>query len=119
MTRGAPSGVSLHQGQAADIGRPRLHIAGLHLISGPFHHGLIIVFSAAIVRSVTSAVVSLLRGRQFYYDAPDGSGPPSPRAPATAEVTVRPNAARSAARAAPERLRQAAGQDPRPADAEP
>ena len=67
-----------------------------HLISGPFHHGLIIVFSAAIVMSVTGALVSLLRGRQFYYDAPDGSGPPAPRPAAAAEVTVSPNAARPA-----------------------
>src|SRR5262249_30783665 len=39
-----------------------------HLISGPFHHGLIIVFSAAIAMSVTGAFISLLRGRRFYYD---------------------------------------------------
>ena len=38
-----------------------------HLISGPFHHGLVIVFSAAIAMSVIGALVSLLRGRQFYY----------------------------------------------------
>jgi MFS family permease len=58
-----------------------------HLISGPFHHGLIVVFSAAIAMSVLGALVSLLRGRQFYYDAPgtppsgEDSGqeaPPSP-----------------------------------------
>jgi hypothetical protein len=39
-----------------------------HLISGPFHHGLIIVFSAAIAMSLTGAFISLLRGRRFYYD---------------------------------------------------
>jgi hypothetical protein len=44
-----------------------------HLITGPFHHGLIIVFSAAILMSVTAAAVSLLRGKQYYYD-----GPPTP-----------------------------------------
>jgi hypothetical protein len=38
-----------------------------HLISAPFHHGLIIVFTAAAIMSVTGAVVSLLRGKQFYY----------------------------------------------------
>jgi len=38
-----------------------------HLISGPFHHGLVIVFSAAIAMSIIGARVSLLRGRQFYY----------------------------------------------------
>ncbi len=46
-----------------------------HLISGPFHHGLIIVFSAAAAMSVIGAGVSLLRGGQFYYD--DGPGAPS------------------------------------------
>ena len=99
-----------------------------HLISGPFHHGLVIVFSAAIVMSVTGALVSLLRGRQFYYDAPDRSGTPSPRPAASPEVTVLPNAARRAARVATERLPAAgpvprshpAGRgDPAPADAEP
>ena len=49
-----------------------------NLISGPFHHGLIIVFSAAIAMSLGGALISLLRGRQFYYD----DGPPQPRLPA-------------------------------------
>ncbi|HEY6311669.1 MAG TPA: MFS transporter, partial [Streptosporangiaceae bacterium] len=49
-----------------------------HLISAPFHHGLIIVFTAAALMSATGAVVSLLRGAQFYYeDAPPGAGPPA------------------------------------------
>jgi MFS family permease len=46
-----------------------------HLISGPFHHGLIIVFSAAIALSVTGAVISLFRGRQFYYAEPEAAAP--------------------------------------------
>ncbi len=41
-----------------------------HLISGPFHHGLVIVFSAAIAMSVLGALISLLRGKQFYYAEP-------------------------------------------------
>jgi EmrB/QacA subfamily drug resistance transporter len=41
-----------------------------HLISAPFHHGLVIVFTAAAIMSITGAVVSLLRGKQFYYDDP-------------------------------------------------
>jgi hypothetical protein len=50
-----------------------------HLISAPFHHGLIIVFTAAALMSSTGAVVSLLRGGQFYYeDAPVSAGPPAP-----------------------------------------
>ncbi len=58
-----------------------------HLISGPFHHGLVIVFTAAIAMSVLGAVVSLLRGGQFYYeDAPDGARPPASAAgPALAQ----------------------------------
>jgi MFS family permease len=52
-----------------------------HLISGPFHHGLIIVFTAAAVMSLVGAAVSLMRGSQFYYDAPDGAGSPGPAGP--------------------------------------
>jgi MFS family permease len=43
-----------------------------HLIAAPFHHGLVIVFGVAIAMSVAAAVISLLRGGQFYYDAPEG-----------------------------------------------
>ena len=39
-----------------------------HLISAPFHHGLVIVFTAAAIMSITGALVSLLRGKQFYWD---------------------------------------------------
>ncbi len=39
-----------------------------HLISAPFHHGLIVVFTAAAIMSLLGALVSLLRGKQFYYD---------------------------------------------------
>jgi MFS family permease len=46
-----------------------------HLISGPFHHGLLIVFSAAIALSVAGALISMLRGRQFYYGENDSSRP--------------------------------------------
>jgi MFS family permease len=42
-----------------------------HLIAGPFHHGLVIVFGVAIAMSVLGAFVSLLRGGQFYYDTPE------------------------------------------------
>jgi MFS family permease len=38
------------------------------LIEVPFHHGLVIVFTAAAIMAVTGALVSLLRGKQFYYD---------------------------------------------------
>ncbi|HEY6315691.1 MAG TPA: MFS transporter, partial [Streptosporangiaceae bacterium] len=55
-----------------------------HLIAAAFHHGLVIVFTAAAIMSVTGAVVSLLRGKQFYYDeteVPVTAGP---------ALTVRP-----------------------------
>jgi MFS family permease len=39
-----------------------------HLISGPFHHGLIIVFTTAAIMSLVGAGVSLLRGGQFYWE---------------------------------------------------
>jgi MFS family permease len=56
-----------------------------NLISGPFHHGLIIVFTAAIALSLGGALISLLRGRQFYYqDAP--VGPPADMLRDTADV---------------------------------
>jgi MFS family permease len=38
-----------------------------NLISAPFHHGLVIVFTAAAIMAVTGALVSLLRGKQFYW----------------------------------------------------
>ena len=44
------------------------------LIAGPFHHGLVIVFTAAAIMSFTGAMVSLLRGRQFFYDDASAGG---------------------------------------------
>jgi hypothetical protein len=49
-----------------------------HLISAPFHHGLIIVFTAAALMSAVGAVVSLLRGGQFYYEEAPAAGAPAP-----------------------------------------
>jgi len=75
-----------HSGVLATL--PRHSVAVLtgnqffpHLISAPFHHGLIIVFTAAALMSATGAVVSLLRGGQFYYeDGPASAGKPTPAA---------------------------------------
>ncbi len=51
------------------------------LITGPFHHGLTIVFSAAIVLLVIAAGVSLLRGGRYVHDeqsvAPADAGTPA------------------------------------------
>jgi hypothetical protein len=61
------------------------------LISGPFHHGLVIVFTAAALMSFIGAMVSLLRGRQFIYDdtAADGGLPPSRRASSPVPLQVK------------------------------
>ncbi len=39
-----------------------------HLIAGPFHHGLVIVFAMAIAMSIIAAIASLLRGKRYVYD---------------------------------------------------
>jgi MFS family permease len=60
-----------------------------HLISAPFHHGLVIVFSAAAAMSLVGALVSLLRGGQFYYDDAAAAGADGPsRVPATPGPTT-------------------------------
>lgn len=38
-----------------------------NLISEPFHHGLVIVFSMAIAMSLVAALASLLRGRRYVH----------------------------------------------------
>jgi hypothetical protein len=38
------------------------------LISGPFHHGLVIVFSTAMVILVIAACASALRGGRYVHD---------------------------------------------------
>ena len=59
-----------------------------HPISGPFHHGLIIVFSAAVAMSVAGALISLLRGRQFYYDDAGAAAKASPAQPVRAVPSI-------------------------------
>jgi EmrB/QacA subfamily drug resistance transporter len=92
----APSGVLKHL--------PAHNVAVLtgkeffpNLISAPFHHGLVIVFTAAAIMAVSGAVISLLRGKQFYYDEPtvpvvDGPAVSVPAAPAP--ETISPNGRR-------------------------
>jgi MFS family permease len=48
-----------------------------HLISGPFHHGLMIVFSAAVVMSLAGAAVSWMRGGPAAGEEPAGAGEPA------------------------------------------
>jgi hypothetical protein len=45
------------------------------LISGPFHHGLMVVFTAAAIMSITGATVSLLRGKPAQLEEPRASEP--------------------------------------------
>jgi hypothetical protein len=46
------------------------------LISAPFHHALVIVFSAAIVLSLIGAVASLFRGTRYIHAEPDANTVP-------------------------------------------
>jgi hypothetical protein len=84
-----PSGVlgTLPSGNAAALTSKQFFP---HLISGPFHHGLVIVFIAAIALSVCGAAVSLLRGRQFYYETPGTAA--APAAPDSAAPAQAPGA---------------------------
>lgn len=41
-----------------------------NLISQPFHHGLIIVFTAAAAMALTGTLASLLRGGRYHHDEP-------------------------------------------------
>jgi hypothetical protein len=45
-----------------------------HLIAGAFHHGLVVVFTAATIMAVLAAGVSLLRGGRPYFMEPPGDG---------------------------------------------
>jgi hypothetical protein len=91
-----------------------------HLISGPFHHGLVIVFSAAAIMSLTGALVSLLRGRQFYYDEPAAAGASGRAAvPPPTATTTPPNGNRpSNGRALQTPSSSATARDHPPADPE-
>ncbi len=48
------------------------------LIAGPFHHGLVIVSTAAAAMALIGAVISAMRGHQFYYEEPGVPGSPGP-----------------------------------------
>jgi MFS family permease len=78
----APSGV-LHRLPAHNVAVLTGRQFFPHLISAPFHHGLVIVFTAAAIMSITGALVSLLRGKRYYYEEPA-----TPQAPATSAPAV-------------------------------
>ena len=54
------------------------------LISGPFHHGLVIVFSVAIGMSLIGAVASLLRGHRYVHGESPAPTPVTPSEAVTA-----------------------------------
>jgi MFS family permease len=87
-----------------------------NLISGPFHHGLVIVFSAAIAMSLLGAVISALRGKQFYYADPAvaAATAPGPAAPAGIAAAASPVAVSSSAEANGSRRQQPASPSPAP-----
>ena len=64
-----PSGV-LHTLPAHSVGVLTGKQFFPHLISQPFHHGLITVFTAATAMALVATVVSLLRGGQYYFEEP-------------------------------------------------
>jgi hypothetical protein len=63
---GALQQVSAHQAATLTGGEffPRL-------ISGPFHSGLVVVFTAAAIMSVIAAVASLARGKRYVHGEDD------------------------------------------------
>jgi MFS family permease len=61
-----------------------------HLIAEAFHHGLVIVFTAAALMSLAGAVVSMLRGKQFYYHEPKVPATAGPAGTVPPDGTVRP-----------------------------
>jgi MFS family permease len=79
----APTGVLGHL--------PASHVALLtgksffpQLISQPFHHGLVIVFSTAMGLLLIAAGASALRGGRFIYEEGNGAAPVAAARPATA-----------------------------------
>jgi MFS family permease len=80
----APTGVLAHL-SSAQVGVLTGKQFFPQLISGPFHHGLVIVFSMAMALLVIAAAASLLRGGRYVHEdttvAPAAGGQPT--APAT------------------------------------
>ena len=53
------------------------------LIAGPFHHGLVIVLTLAILMSLVAAAASLFRGPRYVHAEPDAGADPADRGEAT------------------------------------
>ena len=61
------------------------------LLSGPFHHGLVIVFSTAMFFLIVAAIASALRGGRYVYD--DNQAAPGATAPETSPAAVKGHSA--------------------------
>jgi hypothetical protein len=88
------------------------------LISGPFHHGLVIVFSTAIALLVIAAGVSLLRGGRYVYEEHAASAAGASQATANGSQAAAADgqpAVRASQRAASNGDYQAAADDGQPA----
>ena len=70
-----PSGV-LHSLPAGDVAALTGRQFFPHLIAAAFHHGLVTAFTAAALMALAGALVSSLRGGQFYYDEQEPSAHP-------------------------------------------
>jgi hypothetical protein len=70
----APTGVLSHL-SATQIGVLTGRQFFPQLISGPFHHGLVIVFSMAMALLVIAAFASLLRGGRYVHEETAGADP--------------------------------------------
>ena len=83
-----PTGVLRHlpPGHAATLTGKRFFP---QLISQPFHHGLVIVFSVAMAVLVVAAAASALRGGRYVHDEHAASSGPDAPAPAALEGTGR------------------------------
>jgi MFS family permease len=71
------------------------------LLSGPFHHGLVIVFSTAMVILVIAAGASLLRGGRYVHDEAVTAGPGQAATPAPAAASSQRPAGNGDGQAAP------------------
>ncbi|HEU5421413.1 MAG TPA: MFS transporter [Streptosporangiaceae bacterium] len=59
-----------------------------NLVAGPFHHGLVVVFTAAIILSLAGALISMTRGRHYIYaEPPAGAVLPAAAAAAAGDAS--------------------------------
>ncbi len=91
----APAGVLAHLplAQASVLTGKRFFP---QLISGPFHHGLVIVFSTAMAILVIAALTSLLRGGRYVHDEQGAPAAAAAQPAATAGQAAAPRGSQAA-----------------------